>query len=70
MPHGATRNTPPYSCLQVPAEKELHHSVLRSTLEWELMCIITCISMSSSKPDQPSWPALWPGSHQHLSHHL
>ena len=35
--HNATRYTPLYSCLQVPAEKGLPHSVSRSILELEAM---------------------------------
>ena len=31
MPHNAVRHTPPYSCLQVPAEKEQPHSVKVNT---------------------------------------
>ena len=38
MPHNAMRHTPPSSCLQVPAEREQPHSVLRLTLELEAMC--------------------------------
>ena len=29
-----------------------------------------CVSTSLPKLDQPSWPAHWPGSHQHQAHHL
>ena len=38
MPHNAMRHTPPYSCLQVPAEKGQPHSALRSIPELEAMC--------------------------------
>ena len=38
MPHDAMRHTPPYSCLQVPAEREQPHSMLRLTLELEVRC--------------------------------
>ena len=38
VPHNAMRHTPPYSCLQVPAEKGQPHSVLRLTPELEETC--------------------------------
>ena len=38
MPHDATRHTPPYNCLQVPAEKGQPHSLSRLILELEAMC--------------------------------
>ena len=38
MPHNAMRHTPPYSCLQVPAEREQPHSVSRLIPELEAMC--------------------------------
>ena len=38
MPHNAMRHTPPSSCLQVPAEREQPHSVLRSIPELEATC--------------------------------
>ena len=38
MPHNAMRHMPSYSCLQVPAEKGLPHSMSRSILELEAMC--------------------------------
>ena len=38
MPHSAIKHTPLHSCLQVPAEREQPHSVLRSTPELEVMC--------------------------------
>ena len=38
MSHNAMRHTPLYSCLQVPAEKEQPHSMLRLTPELEVMC--------------------------------
>ena len=38
MPHNATRHTPPYSCLQVPAEKGQSHSVSWLIPELEAMC--------------------------------
>ena len=37
-PHNAMRPTPPSSCLQVPAEREQPHSVLRWTPELEATC--------------------------------
>ena len=40
--HSATKHTPLYSCLQVPAEEKQPHSISRSTLELEIMC---CPSM-------------------------
>ena len=38
MPHSATKHTPLYSYLQVPAEEEQPHSVSRLTPELEVMC--------------------------------
>ena len=38
MPHNAMRHTPPYSCLQVPAEKGQPHSMLRLIPELEATC--------------------------------
>ena len=38
MPHNAMRHTPPYSCLQVPAEKGQPRSASRLILELEAMC--------------------------------
>ena len=38
VPHNAMRHTPPYSCLQVPAEKGQPHSASRSIPELEEMC--------------------------------
>ena len=38
MPHDAMRHTPPYSCLQVPAEKGQPHSTSRLIPELETMC--------------------------------
>ena len=38
MPHDAIRHTPPYSCLQVPAEEGQPCSVSRLILELEAMC--------------------------------
>ena len=38
MPHDAMRHTPPYSCLQVPAERGQPHYALRLTPELEAMC--------------------------------
>ena len=38
VPHNARRHTPPYSCLQAPAEKEQPHSVSRLIPELEAMC--------------------------------
>ena len=38
MPPNAMRHTPPYNCLQAPAEKGQPHSVSRSILELEAMC--------------------------------
>ena len=35
---GAMKHTPLYSCLQVPAERELPHSTSRLILELEVMC--------------------------------
>ena len=37
VPHNAMRHTPPYSCLQVPAEKGLPHSMSRLIPELEAM---------------------------------
>ena len=38
MPHNAMKHTPPYSCLQVPAEKGQPHSASRLIPELEAMC--------------------------------
>ena len=38
MPHDAMRHTPPYSCLQAPAEKGQPHSMSRSIPELEATC--------------------------------
>ena len=38
MSHNAMRHTPPYSCLQVLAEREQPHSMSRSILELEATC--------------------------------
>ena len=38
VPHNAMRPTPPYSCLQAPAEKGQPHSMSRLILELEAMC--------------------------------
>ena len=38
VPHNAMRHTPPYSCLQVPAEKGQPHSASRLIPELEAMC--------------------------------
>ena len=38
MPHNAMKDTPPYSCLQVPAEKGQPHSMSKSIPELEAMC--------------------------------
>ena len=38
MPHNAMRHTPPYSCLQVPAEKGQPHSAIKLTPELKATC--------------------------------
>ena len=48
MPHNAMRHTPPYSCLQVPAEREQPHSMSRSIMELEATCyLFMCFNAST-----------------------
>ena len=56
----ATRHTPPYSCLQAPAEKGQPCSLSRSILELEAMCYPSVCFNAFIRSDQPSWPAHWP----------
>ena len=57
MPHIAMRHTPPYSCLQVQAERDsltLHQGQYQSCRQ----CVTPpCVLMPLSRSDQPSWPA-------------
>ena len=68
MPHNAMRHTPPYSCLQVPAEKGLPYSASRLILELEAMWyplhVLWCLY-----PDQIS-PAGLPTGLDHVSTRL
>ena len=61
MPHNAMRHTPPYSCLQVPAEKGQPHSVSRSILELEAMCYPSmCFdAFTQSRSAQLACPLAW-----------
>ena len=61
MPHGAMRHTPPYSCLQVPAERELPHSLSRSTPGWEVMCCpyVYYDIFIQTRSAQLAWPLAW-----------
>ena len=70
MPHNAMRHTPPYSCLQVPAEKGQPHSTSRSIPELEAMCYPSVCFDTLSRSDQPSQPTHWPGSCQYQTHCL
>ena len=69
--HDATRHTPPYSCLQVPAEKGQPHSASRLIPELEAMCYpsvcfdaftqirsaqLACpLALITSVPDSPTY---------------
>ena len=59
MPHNAMRHTPPYSCLQVPAEKGQPHSASKLISELEAMCypfvcFDTFIQIRSPPAGQPT----------------
>ena len=59
MPHNAMRHTPPYSCLQVSAEKGQSHSMSRLIPELEAtcypsMCFITFIQIRSAQLGLPT----------------
>ena len=60
-PHGAMRHTPPYSCLQVPAEKVKPHSMSRSIPELEAMYYPTMFFNGSIKTrsTQLACPLAW-----------
>ena len=68
MPHDAMRHTPPYSCLQVPAEKGQPHSVSRLIPELEGNVLPLCV-FQHLYPDQIS-PAGLPTGLDYVSTQL
>ena len=70
MPHNAMRNTPPYNCLQVPAEREQPCSTSSQYWRWRQHVTPPCVLMPLPRSDQSSLPAHWPGPCQYQTHHL